>query len=234
MVPVPGGEYSLVGYGRPSEESARFDDFFIDQFEVSNREYQEFVDAGGYENRAYWKHPFVKDGQGILVGGRIGAFDRPHGKPGPRGSLEQRYPAGLDDHPVTGVTWYEAAAYAEFRGKSLPTVFQWEKAARDGQRTKLWGRRDALGHDGTQPEAGRTAPTSIAGRPCPSKVTSLEPAPTAAFTWRATWPSGVSMPAADGFTATGGSYPRRTESVRLVRPIPGILQFARCWGSVAS
>jgi dienelactone hydrolase len=39
---------------------------------------------------------------------------------------------------VTGVTWYEAAAYAEFRGKSLPTVFQWELAARDGKSTVLW------------------------------------------------------------------------------------------------
>jgi len=34
---------------------------------------------------------------------------------------------------VTGVTWYEAAAYAEFRGQSLPTIYQWDKAARDGQ-----------------------------------------------------------------------------------------------------
>ena len=39
---------------------------------------------------------------------------------------------GKADYPVTDITWYEAAAYAAFRGKQLPTVFQWEKAARDG------------------------------------------------------------------------------------------------------
>jgi hypothetical protein len=33
---------------------------------------------------------------------------------------------------VVDITWYEAAAYAAFRGKELPTVFQWEKAARNG------------------------------------------------------------------------------------------------------
>ncbi len=36
------------------------------------------------------------------------------------------------DYPVTDITWHEAAAYAAFRGKQLPTIFQWEKAARNG------------------------------------------------------------------------------------------------------
>ncbi|HRH44386.1 MAG TPA: SUMF1/EgtB/PvdO family nonheme iron enzyme, partial [Pyrinomonadaceae bacterium] len=67
--------------------------------------------------------------------------------------------------PVTDITWFEAAAYAKFRGKSLPTIFQWEKAARDGKfdegyNTMPWGlSRDAdstdflanFGNDGTSP-----------------------------------------------------------------------------------
>ena len=42
------------------------------------------------------------------------------------------YPEGQGDYPVTGISWYEAAAYAEFAGKSLPTVYHWSKAAGTG------------------------------------------------------------------------------------------------------
>ncbi len=38
-------------------------------------------------------------------------------------------PNGLEHHPVAGVSWYEAAAYAEYAGKSLPTVYHWMAAA---------------------------------------------------------------------------------------------------------
>jgi len=39
------------------------------------------------------------------------------------------YPEGQDEFPVTGVSWFEAAAYAVFAGKSLPTVYHWNHAA---------------------------------------------------------------------------------------------------------
>jgi formylglycine-generating enzyme required for sulfatase activity len=54
------------------------------------------------------------------------------GLPGPRSWSSQNFPEGKADHPVTGVTWYEADAFARFQGKQLATVFQWEKAARNG------------------------------------------------------------------------------------------------------
>ena len=54
------------------------------------------------------------------------------GLPGPRTWSNQSFPDGKADHPVTDITWYEAAAYAAFRGKQLATIFQWEKAARNG------------------------------------------------------------------------------------------------------
>jgi eukaryotic-like serine/threonine-protein kinase len=54
------------------------------------------------------------------------------GLPGPRSWSNQNFPEGKAEHPVTDITWYEAAAYAAFRGKQLPTIFQWEKAARNG------------------------------------------------------------------------------------------------------
>ena len=51
------------------------------------------------------------------------------GLPGPRSWSSQNFPEGKADHPVTDITWHEAAAYATFRGKQLPTIFQWENAA---------------------------------------------------------------------------------------------------------
>ena len=145
MTPIPGGRYKLVGYGQPTQAAALLGDYFIDRYEVSNRDYQRFVSTGGYRNRDYWRHPFV---DGVRTLGWDEALrklvDRT-GLPGPRGWSGGSPPEGTLDHPVTGVTWYEAAAYAAHLGKRLPTVYQWEKAARDGawvlgsERVMPWG-----------------------------------------------------------------------------------------------
>ena len=65
MVFVPGGEYRLISWSRPTDRRVRLDDYFIDKYEVSNQEYKEFVNAGGYVKRELWRHPFVKDGRTI-------------------------------------------------------------------------------------------------------------------------------------------------------------------------
>jgi serine/threonine protein kinase len=122
MIPVPGGDYRLVSYGRPTDQKVHLDDFYIDRYEVTNREFKEFVDAGGYTDARFWKDPE-----------RRREFTDRTGLPGPRSWTYQNYPAGMDEHPVTDVSYFEAAAYAEFRGKKLPTIFQWEKAARNGR-----------------------------------------------------------------------------------------------------
>src|SRR5262249_11049707 len=139
MVFVPGGKYKLVSWGKPTEAEVQLDDFFIDQFEVTNREYREFLQAGGYRRKEFWNHPFVKDGKELAWEEAVRAFQDRTGLPGPQGWSNQNYPEGMEDHPVTGVSWYEAAAYAAYRGKQLPTVFQWEKAARNGAWTHFWG-----------------------------------------------------------------------------------------------
>jgi dienelactone hydrolase len=54
------------------------------------------------------------------------------GRSGPATWEVGSYAQGKDDHPVSGVSWYEAAAYAEFAGKSLPTVYHWAAAATIG------------------------------------------------------------------------------------------------------
>src|SRR5262249_6158924 len=97
-----------------------------------NRDFKEFVDAGGYRKKEYWKEPFVKDGRTLAWEDAMALLRDRSGTPGPRGWSNQAFPDGKADHPVTGVTWYEAGAYARFRDKTLPTVFQWEKGARDG------------------------------------------------------------------------------------------------------
>jgi serine/threonine protein kinase/predicted esterase len=101
----------------------------IDQFEVTNRQYQEFVDQGGYQKRQYWKQKFIKDGKGIPWDQAINLFRDPTGRPGPSTWEGGHFRQGQADYPVSGVSWYEAAAYAEFAGKSLPTVTQWYQAA---------------------------------------------------------------------------------------------------------
>lgn len=133
MTFVPGGVYRLVAWLRPSAERLQLGDYFIDRYEVTNREYKEFISAGGYRKREFWRHKFVKDGHEISWEEAISGFKDRTGLPGPRSWQNQEIPEGKAEHPVTDITWYEAAAYAAFRGKELPTVFQWEKAARDGQ-----------------------------------------------------------------------------------------------------
>src|SRR4030042_4583335 len=51
------------------------------------------------------------------------------GRPGPSTWEGGTYPDGQEEFPVTGVSWYEAAAYAAFAGKQLPTAAHWEAAA---------------------------------------------------------------------------------------------------------
>ena len=139
MAFVPGGKYRLTSRTRPAETSVQLDDFFIDRYEVTNREYKEFITAGGYFRREYWKYPFVKNGRTLSYDEAMHGFRDRTGLAGPRSWSGQDFPEGKADHPVTDITWYEAAAYAAFRGKQLPTVFQWEKAARNGSFTYYMG-----------------------------------------------------------------------------------------------
>jgi formylglycine-generating enzyme required for sulfatase activity len=102
--------------------------FFIDQFEVTNREYLEFVDAGGYDSSEYWLSlPLGRTNEDWRT--TVARFVDATGRPGPATWEVGRYPEGASDHPVTGVSWFEAAAYAQFRGKSLPTAYHWYRAA---------------------------------------------------------------------------------------------------------
>jgi dienelactone hydrolase len=104
-------------------------DFWIDRTEVTNRDFKRFVDAGGYRDRRYWTQPFVRAGAEVSWNVAMAAFRDRTGQQGPATWELGTYPEGKDAVPVGGVSWYEAAAYAEFAGKRLPTIFHWSVVA---------------------------------------------------------------------------------------------------------
>jgi len=120
-------ELRIPGYeGMPAIALA---DYWIDQYEVTNRQYKVFIDAGGYQKKEFWNEPFKKDGKPLSWGEASALFHDAAGRPGPKDWIQGEYPKGQDDYPVTGISWYEAAAYAAFAGKSLPTIYHWNRAS---------------------------------------------------------------------------------------------------------
>jgi len=126
--------------GQHVEGIGEIGDFLIDQYEVTNRQFKEFVDKGGYQERKYWKEKFPKDGKELTWEEAMKTFLDQTGRPGPATWFAGDYPGGQDDYPVSGISWYEAAAYAEFVGKSLPTLHHWGIAAEGGISQLLFSR----------------------------------------------------------------------------------------------
>ncbi|MEP4147666.1 MAG: SUMF1/EgtB/PvdO family nonheme iron enzyme [Halioglobus sp.] len=126
MVFVPRGPVSYMG------ETRELPGFWIQRNEVSNREYHEFVEAGGYERSEYWQQPVERDGVELNREAVVSAFVDSTGLPGPSTWSLGTYPSDKGDHPVEGISWFEAAAYARFRGLELPTAFHWWRASGRG------------------------------------------------------------------------------------------------------
>ena len=129
MVWVPGGAIPIMSPGLEHVEPPSLGGFWIDRLEVTNREYKRFLDAGGYEDPTYWVEPFVRDGQTLRFEQATALFTDRTGRQGPSTWEAGDYPDSEDEYPVTGLSWYEAAAYANWAAKRLPTVFHWNRAA---------------------------------------------------------------------------------------------------------
>jgi dienelactone hydrolase len=103
--------------------------FLMDSTEVTNRDFKAFVDAGGYRRRELWTHEVTRDGAPLPWETAVATFVDATGRPGPANWELGSYPEGRADFPVTGVSWFEAAAYAAFVSKRLPTVHHWTTAS---------------------------------------------------------------------------------------------------------
>ena len=125
MAFVPGGPTLLenVAAVEGANECGTFElevePFFIDRKTVTNSQFKRFVDADGYRDDSFWPaeiQPYVFQ------------FVDSTGRPGPADWIDGNYAPEKKAHPVVGISWHEANAYANWIGKRLPGSSQWQRA----------------------------------------------------------------------------------------------------------
>jgi dienelactone hydrolase len=151
MIAIPGGNMAWVPLvGLENIAPGDVPEAFVDRTEVTNADYRKFVEAGGYAKRDYWKEPFVDGGRSLSWDEAMKRFRDRTGRPGPATWQSGDFPEGQENLPVAGVSWYEAAAYAVWSGKSLPTVYHWARAAMTWASPEMIPRSN-FGSSGTRP-----------------------------------------------------------------------------------
>jgi formylglycine-generating enzyme required for sulfatase activity len=124
------GEMAVISaghflYGKDKQTITIDTDFEMDIYPVTNRQFAAFIKSKGYEENEYWSE------EGLKWRTKNEAME-------PEYWHDEKW--NQSEHPVVGVSWYEADAFARWSGKALPTEEQWERAARgtDG-RQYPWG-----------------------------------------------------------------------------------------------
>jgi formylglycine-generating enzyme required for sulfatase activity len=132
MILIQGGRYRMGGGAERAAEETVVADFYLDETEVTNEQYQRFLDANpGYPAPTTWE-------------GR-------------------RFAVGEAKLPVTGVSWEEATAYAQWAGKRLPSEAEWEYAARSRGRYLLYPWGDDWRDNAANALEQRNGPTPVDG-----------------------------------------------------------------------
>jgi eukaryotic-like serine/threonine-protein kinase len=129
MVRIPRSTTNVQIVGIEKYGPKEVPEFLIDKYEVTNKQFKEFVDAGGYANKAYWTVPIREGDKVVPLNAALARFTDRTNRPGPASWEAGSYPDGAGNQPVTGVSWYEAAAYAAYVHKQLPTVYHWAAVA---------------------------------------------------------------------------------------------------------
>lgn len=173
MVFIKGGTFMMGGdnnQASPDEfpkHKVKVDDFWIDATEVTNAQFQKFVDATHYittaEKKPDWEEMKTtlppgtpKPPDSLLVAASL-VFRQTSGPVnlndygqwwGWVKGADWKHPEGpnssiegKENHPVVQVSWYDAMAYCKWAGKRLPTEAEWEFAARGGLENNIypWG-----------------------------------------------------------------------------------------------
>jgi formylglycine-generating enzyme len=145
---------SIPADGEGPVRRVTLDSFYLDRYPVTNEKFSEFVRATGRQTEAErfgWSFVFQghlppdEGGEhppGLRWWRRVDRADWSHPE-GPGTSI-----AGREHHPVVHVSWNDAAAYAAWAGKRLPTEAEWEWAARGGLEQKRFPWGDELNPDG--------------------------------------------------------------------------------------
>lgn len=160
MVKISEGDY-LIGTDKPIFQSDKeptltsvhVNEFYIDQYEVSNEQFKKFVESTGYVTQAeQFGDSFVFEGllsesqMDKYVDFRVASapwwykinntfWSQPEGD---ESTIEDKM-----NHPVVHVSWNDAVEFCKWKNKRLPTEVEWEVACQGGRKNKLypWGNK---------------------------------------------------------------------------------------------